>query len=136
MNLNSESQCEICQKSSPKYKCPMCIIKYCSVICYKSHKEKGPCIKPAVQVEESKEIDNAEETELNWEYETEDTVKAEKLLLLGRDYDIRKSLENKHLRDMLLYLNSLKNPAVAMEKAMKEPIFVDFVTHCLNVVEQ
>lgn len=29
----------------PKYKCPTCYIKYCSVACFKKHKET-PCQKP------------------------------------------------------------------------------------------
>eukprot|EP00274_Cyanoptyche_gloeocystis_P001937 CAMPEP_0196651752 /NCGR_PEP_ID=MMETSP1086-20130531/849_1 /TAXON_ID=77921 /ORGANISM="Cyanoptyche gloeocystis , Strain SAG4.97" /LENGTH=142 /DNA_ID=CAMNT_0041981925 /DNA_START=8 /DNA_END=436 /DNA_ORIENTATION=+ len=37
------SVCQICQKAAFKYKCPTCRLKYCSVVCYKTHKE-SPCV--------------------------------------------------------------------------------------------
>lgn len=34
--------CEVCTVAGFKYKCPSCRLKYCSVACYKLHKET-PC---------------------------------------------------------------------------------------------
>ncbi|KAF8813947.1 hypothetical protein BYT27DRAFT_7230873 [Phlegmacium glaucopus] len=32
-------QCQICKEQTPKYTCAQCLIAYCSVNCYKNHKE-------------------------------------------------------------------------------------------------
>ncbi|ESQ54360.1 hypothetical protein EUTSA_v10026155mg [Eutrema salsugineum] len=38
--------CEICVKVVSKYKCPSCLVPYCSLGCFKKHKET-PCAKPS-----------------------------------------------------------------------------------------
>eukprot|EP00268_Persea_americana_P022977 TRINITY_DN22715_c0_g1_i3.p1 TRINITY_DN22715_c0_g1~~TRINITY_DN22715_c0_g1_i3.p1 ORF type:complete len:202 (+),score=43.53 TRINITY_DN22715_c0_g1_i3:160-765(+) len=37
-------QCEVCKDAQSKYKCPSCLIPYCSLACFKKHKEI-PCTK-------------------------------------------------------------------------------------------
>ena len=39
--------CKICNSTESKYKCPKCIIKYCSVSCYKIHSSN--CIPIQIQ---------------------------------------------------------------------------------------
>ncbi|GBN10414.1 hypothetical protein AVEN_12167-1 [Araneus ventricosus] len=60
----------------------------------------------------------------------------DKELLIGSDSDVRNDLENPHLRRMLEELNSSWNADVSIERAMKEPLFAEFVTHCLQVVDE
>ncbi|XP_020873902.1 zinc finger HIT domain-containing protein 3 isoform X6 [Arabidopsis lyrata subsp. lyrata] len=38
--------CDICKKLVSKYKCPSCLVPYCSLGCFKIHKET-PCAKPS-----------------------------------------------------------------------------------------
>ncbi|THG16415.1 hypothetical protein TEA_005858 [Camellia sinensis var. sinensis] len=38
-------KCQVCDEAQSKYKCPTCLIPYCSVVCFKKHKEV-PCVKP------------------------------------------------------------------------------------------
>ncbi|KAG7987713.1 hypothetical protein I3843_03G148300 [Carya illinoinensis] len=38
-------QCRVCKEAQSKYKCPSCLAPYCSVVCFKKHKEI-PCAKP------------------------------------------------------------------------------------------
>ncbi|KAL9228304.1 hypothetical protein vseg_003898 [Gypsophila vaccaria] len=38
-------QCMVCSEAKSKYKCPTCVIPYCSLACYKKHKET-PCGNP------------------------------------------------------------------------------------------
>ncbi|GAB7352793.1 hypothetical protein MBLNU459_g3414t1 [Dothideomycetes sp. NU459] len=33
------STCGVCQAQPPKYKCPSCNVRYCSIPCFKSHKD-------------------------------------------------------------------------------------------------
>ncbi|KFM74326.1 hypothetical protein X975_08217, partial [Stegodyphus mimosarum] len=105
----SENTCEICEKSIPRYKCPVCFIKFCCVECYKSHKESGQCVKKEDKSDLKLVAKNGEVQ--NYEFETEDTVKPEKLNLLAFHKGVRHSLENRHLRDMLEYLDSAQDPA-------------------------
>ncbi|KAJ9565012.1 hypothetical protein OSB04_000978 [Centaurea solstitialis] len=37
--------CKVCEEAESKYKCPACLIPYCSLVCFKKHKEIS-CIKP------------------------------------------------------------------------------------------
>ncbi|KAG4188878.1 hypothetical protein ERO13_A08G193200v2 [Gossypium hirsutum] len=37
-------QCQVCNQTQSKYKCPSCLIPYCSLACFKTHKET-PCEK-------------------------------------------------------------------------------------------
>lgn len=48
--------------------------------------------------------------------------------------EIHKILANKHVRDILISIDSCKKPNEMVEQAMKEPIFVEFVDACLNTV--
>nr|VDD48637.1 unnamed protein product [Brassica oleracea] len=52
--------CEICEKVVSKYKCPSCLVPYCSLVCFKKHKgklffnshlKKTPCAKPSAAEE-------------------------------------------------------------------------------------
>ncbi|SMQ46666.1 unnamed protein product [Zymoseptoria tritici ST99CH_3D7] len=36
----SAPKCGVCQTADSKYKCPVCELRYCSIPCYKLHKEK------------------------------------------------------------------------------------------------
>lgn len=135
--MSKNEECMVCRQSASKYKCPVCLVKYCSVACYKGHKEQGNCLKkvpeekitPPSAKEESKD-------ELTYQYETEDTVPPEKLALLGCDPFILNCLRNPHLRDMLIHLNSTPDPYNALADAMREPIFEEFATRCLDIVQE
>ncbi|KDO65842.1 hypothetical protein CISIN_1g032470mg [Citrus sinensis] len=37
--------CQVCNEAQSKYKCPNCFTPYCSLVCFKNHKET-PCAKP------------------------------------------------------------------------------------------
>ncbi|KAJ1286051.1 hypothetical protein BS78_03G324500 [Paspalum vaginatum] len=45
--------CGVCKEAPPKYKCPSCRTPYCSVTCFKKHKEE-PCHKTLPHEEISK----------------------------------------------------------------------------------
>ncbi|XP_071722053.1 uncharacterized protein [Rutidosis leptorrhynchoides] len=38
-------KCQVCNEAQSKYKCPNCVAPYCSLVCFKKHKEI-PCVKP------------------------------------------------------------------------------------------
>ncbi|XP_038209673.1 zinc finger HIT domain-containing protein 3 [Zerene cesonia] len=115
--------------SLPKYKCPTCRQPYCSVNCCKRHKESS-CSPPSIPEETQKE------TIPNYEFPTEDTVPVDKLKLLEESTDLKKCLENPHVREILEELDKSPQPDILMKKYMQEPIFTEFVDACLNVVQR
>ncbi|XP_067936276.1 zinc finger HIT domain-containing protein 3-like isoform X2 [Watersipora subatra] len=136
--------CQVCSKVEKKYKCPKCNIYYCSLGCYKEHKVTS-CEAKSERVAIGKVIDqrldrcssestaglvdDAQVEELG------DRVPLSNLQKLSESEELEKLLHNKHMRDYLTALSKSTNPAKAMEKAMQEPLFLEFANECLKVVE-
>lgn len=94
------------------------------------------------------------EDNVTYDFPTEDTVRSEPLKLLGlqifsfdpiyilikfilgSDEQIKDMLKNKHLRSLLKVVDDARNVEEIMQKAMLEPIFVEFADACLKIVEQ
>nr|CAG4648407.1 EOG090X0JQ4 [Moina brachiata]SVE93390.1 EOG090X0JQ4 [Moina brachiata] len=124
-------KCEICTTDEFKYKCPTCLLKYCSITCYKVHKET-PCQK---QSEQQVAVKLERETVLGYDFPTSDTVMPEKLQALGSSEEVKQCLSNPHVRNILTSLVHSKAPEKAIDEAMKEPIFFELAHACLKVVE-
>lgn len=54
---------------------------------------------------------------------------------LGNNEEVNKLLTNHHLRNLLVTVDDAKNAEEIMQKAMQEPIFVEFADACLKVVD-
>lgn len=48
---------------------------------------------------------------------------------------MKKLLTNKHLQDLLQTIDQSEDPEKIMQKAMQEPLFVEFADACLKVVD-
>jgi len=121
--------CQVCDNSGKKYCCPTCKIKYCSLVCYKTHKES--CSPPSI----SHVVDAQPSEELVYQFQTNNTVPVEKLQELAKSDTLKQLLLNPHLRDFLTRLDSTDNPARLMRSAMQEPIFIEFVDTCLDIID-
>lgn len=64
-----------------------------------------------------------------------DKVSEESLSKLGDSEKLKELLHNKHLRDYLQRLNTSRNPEGAMDRAMREPLFIEFADACLQIIE-
>ncbi|XP_045476419.1 zinc finger HIT domain-containing protein 3-like [Harmonia axyridis] len=123
-------KCDICGISDKKYKCPVCLINYCSKECFGKHKEKcskeiskskGPELKkPRVSVSAPKETIYSE-------------VPDEKLELLGQSEELKDLLKNQHLQKLLKIVDGSKDPEKMMQMAMLEPLFVEYVDVCMSL---
>ncbi|XP_063397442.1 zinc finger HIT domain-containing protein 3-like isoform X2 [Mytilus trossulus] len=146
--MTKKQVCEVCTENESKYKCPACLLKYCSLLCYKKHKEA--CKDTRDKTEQSKKSDedtnvicSVEKTEdrvsveklEELEDQSEDRVSVEKLEELEHSVPLRQMLENPHLRTILQDLAKSTNPAKQMEKFMHEPLFLEFADECLQTVE-
>ncbi|KAM6907561.1 zinc finger HIT domain-containing protein 3 [Xenentodon cancila] len=134
--------CNVCSENTPKYRCPVCKIRYCSLGCYKKHKdaclpvEKSTSANPAC-----KDASSAVPAE-PWSVEDLlnnddiiDKVPLDKLQLLGQSKDLRDLLCNPHLRQLLRSVDSADGKEEAIKAAMQEPLFVEFSDQCLKVIE-
>ncbi|XP_032902062.1 zinc finger HIT domain-containing protein 3 isoform X1 [Amblyraja radiata] len=130
--------CGVCEEQAPKYRCPICDLRYCSVGCYKKH--KGDC-----KAQESGSVSSISEVEgITWqnrkddilgEDEESDWVPFEKLKLLAESEELKSLLCNPHLRQLLLTIDRAEDKENIMKSAMQEPIFVEFADRCLQTVE-
>merc|ERR1712126_193889 len=135
---STSMMCNVCKKTEKKYKCPICLILYCSMDCFKSHK---PSCKSLSQTESSTEEDQeikvdtvATPPEKAFMFSTPNTVPLDKLQLLSKSEKLKSLLTNKHLCDFLQFLDSSEDKAMLMRKAMREPLFVEFVDVCLETI--
>ncbi|XP_048223050.1 zinc finger HIT domain-containing protein 3 [Perognathus longimembris pacificus] len=135
--------CVICLEK-PKYRCPACRVPYCSVTCFRKHKEQcNPENRPiekrsAVPVKLTKPEDNKDDDSiadfLNSD-EEEDRVSLQSLKNLGESATLRSLLMNPHLRQLMVSLDQGDNKAKLMRTYMQEPLFVEFADCCLSIVE-
>merc|ERR1712096_482746 len=101
---------------------------YCSLACFKTHKES--CAPP---VQENQEADNM--TDEAFLFQTPDTVPIETLQLLVKSGTLKNLLANPHLREFLTVLDSSEEKGRLMRRAMREPLFIEFVDACLEVID-
>ncbi|OQS07320.1 hypothetical protein THRCLA_00663 [Thraustotheca clavata] len=55
--MSRQENCGVCQENKSKYKCPRCLLRYCSLGCYKKHTET-PCTKEEKRKGEEKQVEN------------------------------------------------------------------------------
>uniref|UniRef100_A0A8D0G4H1 Zinc finger HIT-type containing 3 n=1 Tax=Sphenodon punctatus TaxID=8508 RepID=A0A8D0G4H1_SPHPU len=142
--------CCVCGESGvPKYRCPACRARYCSVPCYKQHKEQ--CVPRLDRVTQaaSKESSLAfpkaklgEDKGSPWsiddiltEDNEQDRVSLQKLTLLEKSEELKGLLLNPHLQQLLLTVDQAEDKNCLMKKYMQEPLFVEFSDCCLRIVE-
>merc|ERR1712212_583867 len=114
--------CGVCEREEKKYCCPRCSILYCSLPCFKEHKAGPDC-----NAEEEEKVDfkvDLEAEAAGYQFTTVDTVPIEK----------RQLLANPHLKAFLAKLDGSEDKGRLMRKAMREPLFVEFVDCCLETI--
>ncbi|CAF1235460.1 unnamed protein product [Adineta steineri] len=131
-------QCQVCyENKNSSYKCPKCKIKYCSVTCFQKHKSSELCVENNIQVKPIVEV-SITQTQLPIELgddEECDHLSTDILERIGQSNEVLELLKNRHLRTMIKSLDCSLYPADDMQKAMVEPIFVQFVDQLLAIVE-
>ncbi|XP_055625711.1 zinc finger HIT domain-containing protein 3 [Toxorhynchites rutilus septentrionalis] len=125
-----ENKCVVCGADNQKYKCKTCAVHYCSVPCYKTHKET-PCEPPATELP----IVEDRQPQKTFLYTTVDTVDPEKLEQLRHSEQLNNLLYNPHLRRLLEEIDKAPDAMKAVRVAMMEPLFVEFADECLKTVE-
>ncbi|XP_072548868.1 zinc finger HIT domain-containing protein 3 [Salminus brasiliensis] len=137
--------CGVCCEKLPKYRCPTCRIRYCSLDCFKKHKNEDSCqpvkdTAPPVTTPLPEACPNSAEEpwttdNLLDENSQSDRVPLGKLQQLGESEALKSMLQNPHLRQLMMAVDSADDKGEAMKKAMQEPLFVEFADQCLKIVE-
>lgn len=131
--------CSVCTEQTPKYKCPACKIRYCSLVCYRTHKEACSTAKASTPTESENKTtistDSWSIEDLLHEDDLIDKVPLDKLQLLGQSKELQDLLCNPHLRRLLRSIDSAESKEDAMKTAMQEPLFVEFSDRCLKIVK-
>ncbi|UJR33476.1 hypothetical protein I4U23_020921 [Adineta vaga] len=131
-------QCQICDENkNASYKCPKCRIRYCSARCFQKHKSSETCMEKDLQ---SKSIVQVPMTQIQLPIELGDDEESDRLSShvlerIGHSTEVLELLKNSHLRTMIKSIDRSIHPADDMQKAMIEPIFVQFVDQLLKIVE-
>ena len=149
--------CGVCTEPSPKYKCPRCELRYCSLQCYKRHKET-PCEPSAASLQAATlrakhqhsrhavargshgnaddDDDDDDDTRGNEERTAGADILPEQLLgLLAESESVRQRLANPHLRAVLEAIVASKRPAKALERELRSTvIFREYADDCLKVL--
>ncbi|NP_001186157.1 zinc finger HIT domain-containing protein 3 [Oryctolagus cuniculus] len=130
----------------PKYRCPSCRVPYCSLTCFRTHKEQcNPETRPvekkrsAVSAKTTKPVENQDNDDSVADFlnsdEEEDRVSLQNLRNLGESATLRSLLLNPHLRQLIISLDQGDDKAKLMRDYMQEPLFVEFADCCLGIVE-
>ncbi|KAJ3703221.1 hypothetical protein LUZ61_006926 [Rhynchospora tenuis] len=148
--------CEVCKEVQFKYKCPACLAPYCSVACFKKHKE-NLCLKseiPAKQATAANEVTllpnnllEKESFKSNVEVklhsrkaiEVEEeswVVSKERLSSLVECKEIRDALKSEELKKLILRIDSSDEPEQEMDRAMGDQFFHEFSEKILDIVNQ
>ncbi|KAH8413754.1 hypothetical protein KR222_007375 [Zaprionus bogoriensis] len=130
-------ECISCANKTNKYKCSKCLAPYCSVICYRAHRDTPQCAELASARETAGTARDAaaEEPTVYAPFSTDDTVPLAQLQKLNNCQPLHQLLYNPHLRALLQQIDVAHNANLTMTAAMQEPLFVEFANACLQAVE-
>ncbi|XP_069166017.1 uncharacterized protein [Procambarus clarkii] len=78
------NKCQVCTEAVSKYKCPKCRVKYCSVVCYKTHRQ-DECHASST------------ESDIIFEIDTQGSTSDKQILFPTDDTVMPKTLENLHV---------------------------------------
>uniref|UniRef100_A0A7S0BLQ5 HIT-type domain-containing protein n=1 Tax=Rhodosorus marinus TaxID=101924 RepID=A0A7S0BLQ5_9RHOD len=111
--------CEVCSTNESNYKCPTCLLPFCSVACSRAHKQT--LCEPAHPHENSGPKESVVE-----EDEDEDRVILSENVLrsIGSNEDIKRLVSQKRFRDALLRVDGAHDRRKALELLMTDPEFV------------
>ncbi|KAF9546866.1 hypothetical protein EC957_009318 [Mortierella hygrophila] len=128
--------CFVCNTHESKYKCPTCTQPYCSLVCYKKHKEI-PCEKPAPIPEPEITVPPVEPVPDYLKEESVALLKQEQLDRISQSGAIKDMLKNESLRRLIKLIDSSENPEYLLDKARTDnQQFVEFSEEILAIIER
>ncbi|KAH6558656.1 hypothetical protein KP509_1Z051800 [Ceratopteris richardii] len=128
-------KCKVCEDANSKYKCPTCLLPYCSLPCYKKHKET-PCIKSEVAAESNGSTNSQKQPLRPFEVTEEETWRLERKQFeaLAASEELRHMLKNPELQQLIKKIDSSDDVEKDLNAAMEDQLFRDFRDKVLGIV--
>ncbi|GAV63846.1 zf-HIT domain-containing protein [Cephalotus follicularis] len=126
-------QCQVCNEAPSKYKCPSCLVPYCSLVCYKKHKEI-PCAKPVspkqkptprpkLPVEKPLHVDKPSEV-----------LQKSQLESIASSSEICNALKDENLQELVNKIDSSPDAENELDKAMELDVFRIFTDKIFSAI--
>ncbi|XP_019165894.1 PREDICTED: zinc finger HIT domain-containing protein 3 isoform X1 [Ipomoea nil] len=118
-------KCGVCEEAQSKYKCPSCVIPYCSLTCFKKHKEI-PCGKPQPSSEEN--LASAPTPALHVDKplyvdEPSQVLTQSQLESVASSSEICEALRSEELQKLICNIDSSTDAESDLDKAMQKEEF-------------
>ncbi|KAK4272963.1 hypothetical protein QN277_021448 [Acacia crassicarpa] len=127
-------QCQVCNDNQSKYKCPSCYTPYCSLACFKKHKEI-PCAKPSPPSElKTTTIAESHVQKSIVVDDPSEVLQKSQLDAIASSGKIRSALKDKALQELICSINCSPDAENVLDKAMAEEPIRLFVEEILSVI--
>lgn len=126
--------CKVCDNAQSKYKCPNCLIPYCSLPCFRKHKEV-PCAKPEPSLQQ--QLPAAPLTELEkvcYVDEPSDVLQQFQLESIASSTEIREALNHEELKKLIYNIDCSADAGTELDKAMEVEAFCIFSEKVLSTI--
>ncbi|KAF5784812.1 putative Zinc finger HIT domain-containing protein [Helianthus annuus] len=136
-NEASKKECKVCEKAESRYKCPMCLIPYCSLVCFKKHKEI-PCVKPvpASENDTSTSITTVDVDRPCYVNADDEVLQRSQLERIASNTEIIDALKDKELQKLIHKIDSSADAETELDKAMDDEAFRLFTEKILSTLNQ
>jgi len=139
-------KCEVCNEALSKYKCPSCLVPYCSLVCFKKHKEI-PCAKPVSSEEKPRisglplmsqvtgDLSPVPESLVERPLTAElpgDVLQKLQLEAIASSSEIRDALKDGNLQKLIYNIDGSPDAENELDKAMGVEVFRTFTEKILS----
>lgn len=143
--------CEVCNEAQSKYKCPSCRAPYCSVPCFKKHKE-SPCVLPVPSEEKPMNVAESAcvlpvQSEIKTTAAPESVVERpitvtepsavlerQQLEAIASSSELRDALKDESLQKLIQSIDCSPDAENELDKAMDVEVFRIFTDKILSTI--
>ncbi|XP_004290030.1 PREDICTED: zinc finger HIT domain-containing protein 3 [Fragaria vesca subsp. vesca] len=139
--------CQVCNEAQSKYKCPSCRAPYCSVPCFKKHKEtpcvsllhsednpKSTCVLPVQSEEKPSAAPESVVERPVTVTEPSAVLKREQLEAIASSSELRDALKDESLQKLIESIDCSPDAENELDKAMDVEVFRLFTDKILSTI--
>ena len=135
-------QCEVCKDKESRYKCPKCRTPYCSVACFKQHKDSPSCVAEASKLQQAQEADKLlkDKTAALYEEDKDNIdegyrIQPDQLDRMLESEILQERLRDPRIREIVQLIDSAEDREKALDGAVENnKDFALFVEQLANVI--
>ncbi|XP_057483232.1 uncharacterized protein LOC130769992 [Actinidia eriantha] len=127
-------KCKVCDEAQSKYKCPSCLIPYCSLACFKKH-EEVPCVK--TESSSQTKLTSGLVSNIERPYlvdESNEVLQQLQLESIVSCSEIRDALKDEELQKLIHDIDCSQDAENELNKAMKVEVFHIFTDKILSTI--